>query len=46
MAIQAPAPYYRNSTFNVKDPVDKALGCLSELQLDTGDFPQLGHAEL
>ena len=42
MAIQALAPYYRNSTFNVKDPVDKALGCLSELQLDTGDFRSWG----
>ena len=39
MAIQALAPYYRNSTFNVKDPVDKALDCLSELQLDTGGKP-------
>lgn len=42
MAIQALAPYYRNSTFNVKDPVDKALDCLSELQLDTGDFRSWG----
>lgn len=42
MAIQALAPYYRNATFNVKDPVDKALGCLSELQLDTGDFRSWG----
>ena len=42
MALQALAPYYRNSTFNVKDPVDKALGCLSELQLDTGDFRSWG----
>lgn len=42
MAIQALAPYYRNSTFNVKDPVDKALDCLSKLQLDTGDFRSWG----
>lgn len=42
MAIQALAPYYRNATFNVKDPVDKALDCLSELQLDTGDFRSWG----
>lgn len=42
MAIQALAPYYWDSTFNVKDPVDKALSCLSELQLDTGDFRSWG----
>lgn len=42
MAIQALAPYYRNATFNVKDPVDKALDCLSKLQLDTGDFRSWG----
>lgn len=42
MAIQALAPYYRNGTFNVKDPVDKALDCLSKLQLDTGDFRSWG----
>ena len=42
MAIQALAPYYWDSTFNVKDPVDKALSCQSELQLDTGDFRSWG----
>ena len=42
MAIQALAPYYRTATYNVKDPIDKALNCLSELQLDTGDFKSWG----
>lgn len=42
MAIQALAPYYRNATFNVKDPVDKALERLSQLQLDTADFRSWG----
>ena len=42
MAIQALAPYYWDSTFNVKDTVDKALDCLSKLQLDTGDFRSWG----
>lgn len=42
MAIQSMGPYYRTSTLNVKDPVDKALDCLSKLQLDTGDFRSWG----
>ena len=35
MAIQSMGPYYRTSTLNVKDPVDRALERLSQLQLDT-----------
>lgn len=42
MAIQSMGPYYRTSTLNVKDPVDRALERLSELQLDTGDFRSWG----
>lgn len=42
MAIQSMGPYYRTSNFNVKDPVDTALACLSDLQLDTGDFKSWG----
>lgn len=42
MAIQSMGPYYRTSNFNVKDPVDTALACLAELQLDTGDFRSWG----
>lgn len=42
MAIQSMGPYYRTSNYNVKDPVDTALACLAELQLDTGDFKSWG----
>lgn len=42
MTIQAMGPYYRTSNYNVKDPVDAALACLAELQLDTGDFKSWG----
>ena len=40
MAIQSMGPYYRTSTLNVKDPVDRALERLS--QLDTADFRSWG----
>ncbi len=42
MAIQSMGPYYRTSTLNVKDPVDRALERLSQLQLDTADFRSWG----
>ena len=42
MAIQSMGPYYRTSTLNVKDPVDRALERLSQLQLGTADFRSWG----
>lgn len=37
MALQALAPYYKEKA-NVKQAVDKALACLSEIQYDNGGY--------
>lgn len=42
MALQALAPYY-NKKANVKQAVDKALACLSEIQYDNGGFGATGN---
>lgn len=41
MTIQALAPYYETDT-NIKAAVDRALGLLSEKQLDSGDYASYG----
>lgn len=41
MTVQALAPYYETDT-NIKAAVDRALGLLSEKQLDGGDYASYG----
>ena len=44
MALQALAPYYSTNA-DVKAAVDKALGCLSDIQLENGGFSSWGEGE-